>query len=59
MRVDNLCNENEMQLSLFDSNENKKQKKIDETLDNLRKKFGYNSITRAGKLEIEKNIKLK
>lgn len=46
-------------MSLFDSNENEKQKKLDETLDNLRKKYGYNSITKAGKLEIEKNIKLK
>lgn len=48
-----------MQLSLFDCIENEKQKKLDETIDKLRGKFGYNAITKAGKLEVEKNIKLK
>lgn len=59
LRVDNLCDKNEMQISLFNTNENKKQGKLDEALDKLKEKYGYSSITRAGKLGIEKNIKLK
>ena len=59
LRVDNLSNRNEFQLSLFDDKENKKQERLDETLDKLKEKYGYASITRAGKLGIEKNVKLK
>ena len=36
-----------------------KQEKLDEVLDNLKEKYGYEKITRAGKMGIEKNIKLK
>ena len=59
LKVDQLSNKGEKQISLFDIKDNKKQEKIDETLDALKEKFGYTSITRAGKLGSEKNIKLK
>jgi len=59
LKVDNLCDKCETQVSLFDVTENKKQEKLDETLDKLKEKYGYSSITRAGKLGTEKNIKLK
>ena len=59
LKVDKLSDKNETQLSLFDTSENKKQEKLDETLDKIKEKYGYSSITRAGKLGIEKNIKLK
>ena len=59
LKVDKLSDKNETQLSLFDTSENKKQEKLDETLDKIKEKFGYSSITRAGKLGIEKSIKLK
>lgn len=59
LRVDNLCNKNETQLSFFNMEENKKQEKLDETLDKLKEKYGYEKITRAGKLGIEKKVKLK
>ena len=59
LRVDKLTNEDENQLSLFNTEAKKKQEKLDKTIDNLKEKYGYTSITRAGKLEIEKNIKFK
>ena len=55
LRVDNLENKEEVQLSFF-SNDTK-QEKIDNVLDDLKNKYGYNSITRAGKLEIQEIIK--
>ena len=59
LRVDNLIEKDEMQISLFEDVNNKKHEKIDETVDKLKEKFGYNSITRAGKLNMEEVVKLK
>ena len=59
LKVDKLCNKDECQLSLFDDKQNKKQQELDKTLDKLKEKYGYTSITRAGKLGIEKDVKLK
>ena len=59
LRVDKLTNKNEAQISLFETEKERKQEKLDEVLDNLKDKYGYEKITRAGKMGIEKNIKLK
>ena len=59
MRVDGLIEKNEKQLSLFNSKDTEKQENLDKVVDKLKQKFGYNSITRAGKLHSEKEIKLK
>ena len=59
MRVDNLGEKDELQLSLFSHQDNEKQEKIDKVVDDLKQKYGYNSITRAGKLHSEERIKLK
>ena len=59
LRVDKLTNKNEAQISLFETEKERKQEKLDEVLDNLKEKYGYEKITRAGKMGIEKNIKLK
>lgn len=59
MRVDNLIEKDEVQLSLFSHADNEKQEKIDKVVDGLKQKYGYNSITRAGKLHSEEKIKLK
>ena len=55
VRVDNLENKDEIQLSFFNNNE--KQDKIDDVLDNIKNKYGYNSVTRAGKLDVENIVK--
>ena len=59
MRVDNLVEKDELQLSLFSHTDNEKQEKIDKVVDDLKQKYGYNSITRAGKLQSQDEIKLK
>ncbi len=59
LRVDKLTNKNETQISLFETEKEQKQEKLDEVLDKLKEKYGYEKITRAGKMKIEKNIKLK
>ena len=57
VRVDNLENKEETQISFFSKDNEEKQEKIDKVLDSLKSKFGYNSITRAGKLEVENIVK--
>lgn len=59
VRVDNLIEKDELQLSLFSNENNEKQEKLDKVVDELKQKYGYNSITRAGKLHSEDKIKLK
>lgn len=59
VRVDNLVQKNEMQLSLFENLNNEKQDKLDDTIDKLKAKYGYDFVTRAGNLNIEKTIKIK
>ncbi len=54
LRVDGLVEEGEMQLSFFQNNNEKKQEKLDSVIDKLKDKYGYNSITRAGKMNVEK-----
>ena len=50
LRVDNLVEKDEMQLSLFSNEEEEKQEKLDKVVDELKNKYGYGSITRAGKI---------
>lgn len=59
MRVDNLIEKDELQLSLFSHQDNEKQEKLDKVVDELKQKYGYNSVTRAGKLHSEEKVKLK
>lgn len=59
VRVDNLVSEDEMQISLFENLESEeKQKKLDNVIDLLNEKYGVNSITRAGKLNAQKIVKI-
>ncbi len=57
VRVDNLENKDEVQISIFTQETDEKQEKLDNVLDNLKNKYGYNMVTRAGKLEVEKIVK--
>ena len=54
VRVDNLISNDEKQISLFEAEKDKKHEKIDETLDKLKDKYGFNCITRCRGIE-EKN----
>ena len=59
VRVDNLINKDELLLSFFESQDNSKQDKLEQVVDILKEKYGYNFITRAGKMNIEKIVNIK
>lgn len=55
VRVDNLTDGNQEQINLFETNHHKLNN-LDKTIDIIKNKYGYNSITLAGKMDI-KDIK--
>lgn len=59
VRVDNLIKKEEQQLSLFKNEDNEKQQKLDKAIDELKEKYGYQKITRAGEMKVEDILKLK
>ena len=59
IRVDNLCEEAEKQISIFENNNIKKQEKLDKVVDLIKDKYGYETITRAGDMKHTKNINRK
>lgn len=59
VRVDNLVEKDEMQISFFNTENTEKLEKLDNILDSINQKYGYNSVTRAGKMEVQKIVKLK
>ena len=59
IRIDNLIEEKQKQLSFFETNDNEKQEKIDEVLDSLKQKYGYNKIIRAREMKIQEKINQK
>ena len=59
LRVDDLTDKEEIQMSLFENTKNEKQEKLDKTIDELKEKYGYHFITRAGKMEVEDLIKFR
>ncbi len=59
VRVDNLIEKDDMQMSLFNYIKNEeKQNRLDKVVDLLKDKYGTNSIVRAGKMNIDKKIKM-
>lgn len=56
IRVENLVEREDEQISFFEKEKDEKQEKIDEVLDKLRDKYGYNKISRATKIEADKII---
>lgn len=53
VRVDNLSEIKDKQFSFFEDVTEKKHEKIDETLDKVKEKYGYNSITRGRGINIK------
>lgn len=52
IRVDNLEEKEIKQMSLFENKNEEKQNRLDKTLDELKRKYGYNAISRSGRAEI-------
>lgn len=59
VRIDNLIEKEEKQISLFQNKNSEKQERLDKVIDSLKEKYGYQSITRAGKLEVGTKLKFK
>ncbi|MBQ9314809.1 MAG: DNA polymerase IV [Clostridia bacterium] len=58
VKVDGLIGEDEVQLSMFSTSGTEKQDKLDKVVDNLKNKYGYNSITRAGSMNVDDIVKM-
>ena len=54
VRVDGLVKKDEVQLSFFADPASKKNEKIDQVVDDLKKKFGYRAVTRASSSDLVK-----
>lgn len=52
IRVDNLTDNENKQLNLFENEKSNKLDNLDKAFDKIKNKYGYNSITLAGKLDI-------
>jgi len=59
VRVDSLVSKDEIQLSFFSQEVSEKQGNIDKVVDDLKNKYGYNSITRAGKMNVNEIVRFK
>ncbi len=57
IRVDNLCTKDELQLSFFDVEVDEKQKKLDKVLDGLKTKYGFGVVSKAGEMNVSKELK--
>ena len=56
VRVDNLVPKDELQLSLFDNKNREKQNNLDNVIDKLKDKYGYDFIKRAGEMNVSQMI---
>ena len=52
VRVDNLVEKSEHQISLFEKREDSKEKKLDCAIDKIREKYGYDSISCGGSFRL-------
>ena len=57
VRVEGLIEKEDEQISFFEERKDEKQEKIDEIVDKLRDKYGYDMISRATKIEADKIMK--
>ena len=59
VRVDNLIEKQECQVSLFDHTTDSKDKKIDAVMDKIKEKYGYDSISHGGSIKEMSSKKFK
>ena len=59
VRVDNLIDKNQVQLSLFNNLDDGKQEKLDKVMDELKGRYGYGSITRMGEMDVNNIINIR
>ncbi len=59
VKTDDLCDRKQKQLSLFDDTNSKRQEEIDKSIDLLKQKYGYNTVTRGTVMNVEDIVKAK
>ena len=59
LKVDDLVNKDEVQLSFFSKEDDVKQEKLDKIIDKINEKYGMNSVERAGKMNLDDIVKNK
>ena len=59
VRVDKLSSKEERQMSLFEVQENKKQENLDKAIDEIKKKYGYEMVTRAGEMKVKNMLNIR
>ena len=59
LKVDDLVDKDEVQLSFFSKEDDAKQEKLDKIIDKINEKYGINSVERAGKMNLDNVVKSK
>ena len=59
LKVDDLVNKDEVQLSFFSKEDDAKQEQLDKIIDKINEKYGINSVERAGKMNLDNIVKSK
>ncbi len=59
IQTSKLVEKDQGQLSLFEQNINPKQEKIEDVMEDLKKKYGYGIITRAGEMKVKDMLNIR
>ena len=59
IQTSKLQDNDSMQLSMFEEKTNEKQEKIENVMHELKKKYGYETITRAGEMRVKKLLNVR
>ena len=54
-----LVEKDQEQLSIFEEQTNPKQEKIEEVMEDIKKKYGYGMITRAGEMKVKDMLNIR
>ena len=59
IQTSKLVEKDQGQLSIFEEHTNPKQEKIEDVMENLKKKYGYGIITRAGEMKVKDMLNIR
>ncbi|MBO5478157.1 MAG: DNA polymerase IV [Clostridia bacterium] len=59
IQTSKLVEKDQIQLSIFEQQTDKKQEKIENVMDDLKKKYGYEVITRAGEMKVSSMLNIR
>lgn len=59
IQTSKLVEKDQMQLSIFEEKNNPKQEKLEDVMDSLKNKYGYNAVTRAGEMKVNNMLNIR